>query len=419
MKELRRVTDKVIAPLEIGRPPTNSVLLHGARGIGKTCLIEEILGSLHKSNTDALSLDAEDFETPDALSKAILRMAADKGRLKLKGIRAEAGLRNGATPTMAVVVQFGESRKTVVAPTPTDAMELATRPMRGGGGRKGLLLVLDEVHALTSEAEKKNLKGLLNAIQRASGKSRRWPVGLVMAGTPDAYGRLKSINATFVERMIGMGPHSGNMPLGCLSAAAVKQALRPIQDHGKFISDEVMEKIVEETAGYPFFVQIMGDALCRTMNANDHRADVVELDDVRQSLETYHSVKHEFCTERISEFEDAGSLESALLVIQAMRTSGKAGLKRRVVGELCGEGVRIRDAAPSAASDADRAGWALGQKDAMASILHSGLIWGVKGAMSAKFHFATPSLGDYALRYAAESDMEHLRRLASEDGSHG
>ena len=172
-----------------------------------------------------------------------------------------------------------------------------------------------------------------------------------------------------------------------------------------------MTMAMDETCGYPYFVQMMGDALCITLNENDHRSEVITMQDVAPALESFRMDKHEFYTERIGEFEAAGVLEAALLVINAMRSAGGVGLKRQKIKSLCGDGLDLRDASDWS-KRLSRSGWADTSEAALDSILHSGLIWGEKGAASAKFHFATPSLGRHAIEYAAGNDLKHLRELA-------
>ena len=413
-EEIQRMLELVTGPIEQEEAPDHAVLLHGARGVGKTCLIKRMLKTLRdlRSDTAVLQLRRNDFQSPEALIKAILEKAEAKGRLRITGVKREVGLREDGYPVLSFGVQRSESGETTRVRSPLGAMELATHPPKASDKKRGLLLVLDEVHTLVTQNEKGRLQNFLNDIQDASGEDANWPVGLIMAGTPDAYGHLASINATFVERMIGPAGFGGNMPLGCLDGDAVRQALKdPLQMHGKLIDDDVLKMALEETSGYPYFVQIMGNALCQALHKNDHWGDTVTLKDAQSAIEAFQKAKHEFYSYRRLELKKAGALESTLNVINALNEKGV--LTDEEIQALCVDGILRRDEAHIPATDEDRAKWVKGGESATQQILHAGLIWGAKGSESDEFRYAIPSLAAHTLEWAAQSDMEHLRELAN------
>ena len=411
-EEIQRMLEMVAGPIRKGESPDHAILLHGARGVGKTCLINEVLDDMRDIDAAVLRLRRKDFKSPEALTKAILQKAEDKGRLRITGIKGEAGLREDGTPVLGFGVQRGGTGETERARSPLDAIGLATHPARASEEGKGLLVVLDEVHTLITQDEKDTLQGFLNDIQDASGKGADWPVGLITAGTPDAYGHLKAVNATFVERMIGPIGIGGNMPLGCLDGDAVRQALKnPLQMHGKLIDDDVLDMALEETSGYPYFVQVMGNALCQALYKNNHLDDAITLKDAQPAIEAFQEARHEFYTDRRLELRRAGALESALNVINALDEKGV--LTDEEIQALCVGGILRRDEAPIPATDEDRAKWVKGGESATQQILHAGLIWGAKGSESDAFRYAIPSLAAHTLEWATQSDLGHLRELAS------
>jgi hypothetical protein len=81
---------------------------------------------------------------------------------------------------------------------------------------------------------------------------RRLPLILVGAGLPQLRG-LTGQAKSYAERLF-------NFPeIGPLSTEAAEIAIRkPAEDHGVQITDEALEQIINETRGYPYFLQEWG-----------------------------------------------------------------------------------------------------------------------------------------------------------------
>ena len=112
-----------------------------------------------------------------------------------------------------------------------------------------VLIAIDEAHILALEAG----RALLSATQELRGLGL--PVMLLLAGTPDLPRNLNSMGVSFWER-------SETLRIGLLGPDATAKAIRiPLERNGRSIESGALELVVDESHGYPFFVQLWGRLL--------------------------------------------------------------------------------------------------------------------------------------------------------------
>ena len=136
---------------------------------------------------------------------------------------------------------------------------------------QGLVLLLDEFQILEDSSGQFSLTLVLDAASRLQ-SSTTCAVHFVLAGLP-----------TLLGKIIEAKPHAerlfpNNLSLGALDAAATRQAiLEPLKLAGapdRFAPD-LVELLVQETAGYPYFVQYFADVAFSTFEHSPvSRADV-------------------------------------------------------------------------------------------------------------------------------------------------
>ena len=127
-----------------------------------------------------------------------------------------------------------------------------TRLLQARCRRQPLVVLLDEAHNLGQEVG----SSLLNASQAVAAEA---PFLLVLAGTPNLSNHLNTLSATLWNRAKQIG-------IGRLEPTAAGQAVtRPLAEEEPPITlaDEALAEVVEESQGYPYFLQIWGDALWR------------------------------------------------------------------------------------------------------------------------------------------------------------
>lgn len=115
--------------------------------------------------------------------------------------------------------------------------------------RGPLLVALDEAHKMDPELG----RDLLNAVQHVQDEDR--PVMLLLAGTPDLPRHLNTMEASFRDRC-------KDLPIGRLSSEDAADAVRiPLEDGGRSIQADALEAVARESHGYPFFLQLWGEAI--------------------------------------------------------------------------------------------------------------------------------------------------------------
>ena len=154
--------------------------------------------------------------------------------------------------------------------------------------RKPLLLMVDEAHTLPPDV----CHVLLNEFQDRSG---RQPCALVLAGTPAlrAYLLSEAVNASFVERAPVIAP-------GLLSPEDAATALHVPAWKAWDIHPAILDTAVEESYGYPYFLQHWGKALWDAGVAR-RAVDPTALDIARGAVDAARTALY---VTRFDEFED-------------------------------------------------------------------------------------------------------------------
>ena len=218
----------LLGDLADGVAPPREVVFHGPRGNGKTAL----LVWLEREATSHPGVD-------------VLRLtpAAVPDEAKLAERLLPSSWWRRVTPkevsVRGITWRPGNDR-----PLPLDEA-LAARVRRGP-----LVLLLDEAHTLDARAG----YALLNASQQVG---RTEPFLLVLAGTPGLRSHLNTMNASFWSR-------AERCAIGRLDPAASAAAVRnPLESDGIRIDEDALAHVVHASHGYPYFVQLWGEAIWR------------------------------------------------------------------------------------------------------------------------------------------------------------
>ena len=237
-----------VADLEDGAPPPGEVILYGPRGNGKTTLLVWLERQLE----------------------------------------ANAGVE---------VARFTPS---VVG----SSAELAERlpVVRARASRKPLVVLLDEAHTLGVEVGRE----LLNASQQVAAK---WPLLLVLAGTPDIRDRLSGMGASFWSR-------ARQLPINRLDPASSSSAVeRPLRSAGVGIAAAALEEIVGQSHGYPYFLQIWGSLVWRRARSSGRSS--VSVPDVEAARPAFERERGLYYLARYEELEAEDLLPVARAVAEA------------------------------------------------------------------------------------------------------
>jgi hypothetical protein len=256
---------------------SKSVLMVGLRGVGKTVLLDRMRDDAAATGFQTMRIEAPEGRSLPALLSpefrvALLRISQNakakdmavralKGlagfakALKLKYNDIEVGFDYDPEPGLADNGDLEHDLQALVEAVGLAAQEAGT----------ALALFVDELQYVKEE----ELAVLITALHRAA--QRRLPVVLVGAGLPQLRGRMGKAKS-YAERLFDF-PEIGPLP----PPAARIAILKPAKDQGVEVNDDAFNRILEETRGYPYFLQEWGKHVWNTAAASPITLSDVDL----------------------------------------------------------------------------------------------------------------------------------------------
>jgi hypothetical protein len=257
-------------------PPHSNWTLTGIRGTGKTVLLGEFASRGEGAGWVCLERELGDrhrdedrlIEAVQADCDALIRRC---DALAGVGQAVERGLRF-LRPRRVVVGDIGvepdyETESSEPAEVLGEALAQLDRALRDAD-RPGALLLYDEAHLLADDRRREQypLSSLLAALGRVQRQSPR--VRIILCGLPTLTLNLKRAR-TYAERMFR------HLVIANLERGDAWDALGiPLAGSGRTFGLNLVGDIVEQTDGYPYFLQFFGGFLCsRVPKATVERAD--------------------------------------------------------------------------------------------------------------------------------------------------
>ena len=234
-----------------------STILYGLRGVGKTVLLAAMRDAAEAEGMVLVNIEApENRSLPGMLVPALrasllrldrlkqatagvskaLRALAGFAKLKVRFEDLEVALDFDSEPGLADSGDLDSDLADLIAATGEAARERET----------AVILVIDELQYVPEE----QLAALISALHRASQK--RLPITMLAAGLPQLLGQMGRAKS-YAERLFEF------VPVGPLESVAAEAAIRlPIEREEEMIADDAVAAIVEDTQGYPYFLQEWG-----------------------------------------------------------------------------------------------------------------------------------------------------------------
>ena len=233
------------------------IVLTGPRGVGKTLLLNWMEEQAQEMKIHVARLEyVKDLTAGDALDNLFDEIAGgDESLLKLvKGFNLTVGPLGGG-------VDLG-------AATRTYKNVLQSRLRQGP-----LVLLMDEAH----HYETKYMGLMLQVGQRLI--NQRYPLVMLLAGTPDLQSYLMKIEATFMTR-------SEDIYINLLATEESKKALsKPFSDRRIAVEPEALEMMWGLTDNYPYFVQIVGAEVWKVLSkGRKRRVDVALVEQAQAAI---------------------------------------------------------------------------------------------------------------------------------------
>lgn len=235
----KTMVDRLAVPTD----PVAMPLLRGVRGVGKTALMAYVRH--HAARVGAVPLHIEADASDENLVATCQALIRDAGPLLTKAADLKRRLSSLSVAKGEVSFHPPDDR----ADAHLEAL-LYDLVLLADARNVGIMLTVDEVH----EAEELLLRPLMRAIHRHAQDSR--PLGVMLSGLPGAADTLLAEGQTYTERL-------ATYDLGMLDLTGVTEALREpfVEDAQIDVADEVIDHVAADTGGYPFFVQLWGEAL--------------------------------------------------------------------------------------------------------------------------------------------------------------
>lgn len=254
-EEIITTAEIALQRILLGRPAQSQMLL-GLRGVGKTVLLNRIEQIAEKLNYLTSFIEApEDRTLVDLLYPKIHQVLRKLSLFENAKTATHSAMRALRSFASVFKISMGDFEVSVdpepgVADSGNLEYDITELFFKVGEAAKaagrGWVLLIDEVQYL-SPAE---LGALIVAIHRINQKAL--PVLLFGAGLP-AVAALSGDAKSYAERLFIYPKIDA---LNKLDAAnAIRQ---PIEDEGESIDEDVLDKIVDLTQGYPYFLQEWG-----------------------------------------------------------------------------------------------------------------------------------------------------------------
>ena len=327
-----------------------ATVVFGPRGNGKTALLRWARQLALEKGIETISVGSSLIETEDELVQ------------ELSAGRWWHGIVE-AVSAFGLHLRIGRQRATRLR-------EVLGKRVR----RRPLLLSIDEAHTLDPVVGRR----LLQAAQEVYGEGAG--ILLLMAGTPDLPKHLRRMHATFWERC-------RVRPITRLEARASADAVRiPLEAANRSISTEALEQVVQESHGYPFFLQVWGEVLWYGVEDAER---TIGMDDVNRARPEFDEARDVFYGLRFDELCDQDLVAPARAIARAI--GNREALTRSEVTETL-QTVLASENLPSGRGDIT---------NVLTKLHNLGYIWTPGGNVADRYFPGIPSLMTYVARMAS------------------
>src|SRR6266700_3392081 len=255
--ELMETVRIALERIRTGRA-TKSVLLVGLRGVGKTVLLDRMREKAEAAGIHTLRVESPESRSLPAilapqLRQALLRLSRN-AKAKDFAVRALRGLAGFAKSLKMkfkdIEVGFDFDPEPGLADNGDLEHDLqALLEATGAAAKKAdtaLAMFIDELQYVDEE----ELAALITALHRMA--QRNLPVVLIGAGLPQLPGRMGRAKS-YAERLFDF-PIVGPLTRDSAQIAIVK----PAEEQDVHVTHDALKRIIQETQGYPYFLQEWG-----------------------------------------------------------------------------------------------------------------------------------------------------------------
>ncbi len=236
--------------------------LTGLRGVGKTVLLGEFGRLAREAGWAVGSCELSASHNQEkVLTTEVVGLADNVIREVSRAERIKRAVGKAVRAVGTVSVTYEDVKVSLEAGTLAGSADLAKSLLEAattvvGKGRHGIILLLDEAQVIRDERDRRGdhplslLVSAVVALQR-----QEVPLGLVMCGLPTLTGNLLRARS-YTERMF-RGEEIGRLE----PSEATKALTEPLKDTPVRALPELVQAVVKEVEGYPYFIQLWGAEL--------------------------------------------------------------------------------------------------------------------------------------------------------------
>lgn len=282
--------------------PTRSVIFSGLRGVGKTVLMNKLQKIAEDKGIFCKHIEVEernDFISQIATcSQAFLRKISTIEKFKsliAKPLDAIKSLIISFDPENSTFSLSLQERELYTSTNLTQSLtEVFTALGEAAtSSQSPICFFIDEIQYMN----KNELSALIAALHRSN--QLGYPIMLIGAGLPKIYAMLSEAKSYSERLFIYKEIDSLTVPQ-CIEAIT-----KPAEKFKVTYDKEALDKIVEVTKGYPFFIQQLCQVAFDMANGN-----IIHLDDINHSIDNFFKeldkgffrVRYERCTEADKKF---------------------------------------------------------------------------------------------------------------------
>lgn len=298
---LRKAAKIAIERIRQGRS-AKSVIMVGLRGVGKTVLLDQIRLDAEDAGIKTVRLETpEDRSLPSILAPELRSTLLQLSRVERAKGFAEQGLKALTGFARSLKVKYADIEVTLDRPgepgladngdLESDLSALLEQVAYAArSAETAVVLFLDEMQYLREP----EFRALIAALHRCA--QRQLPITLVGAGLPQLRG-LAAEAKSYAERLFEFPS------VGALKEADARDAIvKPAEQEKVRYTEEAVEEILQQTRGYPYFLQEWGKHAWDIASG-----DVISLADVKQAnIEAQAALDASFFLVRLDRMTPSG-----------------------------------------------------------------------------------------------------------------
>ncbi len=274
-EELLAQADIALQRIKAGRH-AKSFIAVGLRGVGKTVLLNRIRETAERHGYKAIQLEAhEDKRLPELIAPHLRRVLLELDRLGALNAAVKRSLGVFKSFLTSLKLKYGEAELALDIEPETGAadsgdLEADLPELFAALGRAArerstpVVLLIDEIQYLGE----RDMSALIMALHRVA--QDRLPMLMVAVGLPQVVG-LSGRSKSYAERLFDFPA------VDALDFADAERALAaPAAEQNVIFQPDALQRIVQTTQGYPYFLQAWGYYVWNAAQASPIRITDIE-----------------------------------------------------------------------------------------------------------------------------------------------